>query len=991
MKQSQPVTRNFCKSTPALIAAVLAVGLLAGASRGLAVTMTWTNGNGVWTSTTAWQTNLATGTDPVGLTNLTCVAGDLTNVTATCAPGGSGAFPGTGDTAMFTNSPVVTINISTNVRNIEVSNAVVSFVAGASTLLTVTDAFSVGSEDVSALTTATVYWGGGTLAITNGGAANVEIGTGTNEMGQLYVTNGVVVYDENHPPSTSDTGMTIGGAASAGMLVISGSGVVTNGVADTSTISIRGDPTMTSQLIITNGGKLFVNGAIETKSNVFVLVSDPGSILSNSFTGTSVISIGVNNILAPGSRMIVSNGATVWSEGTISFGRGSSYNTGLVCGAGSRLISDTNGGFIIGITGGSSNALVVYNGGYLRSGGLLQVPDGATCPNNTFQMGGVGAMSTGLLVQVRQNSGSTLGSIIVTNAVLTCSTLEVEGGPSNSLSVLSNGTLIFSNQYAVSATTTNVLIAESFTAGYGNAVTINAGTISAVSGSNVVQVEIGSSGESGAASLTITNGGKLLSELAEIGSSSSYNTGLVTGAGSVWSNFTAGVGYVNTNQIKVGVGSTASGAYNCLAVQNGASLVNNGDLGIGDDASSTFNAVVFGGPGAPAVIINSGSVNVGAAPGTSGNSLTISNASLTCDTLNVGTGTNRTDNSLAFNGGTISADYIEIGGTSTVVFTAGTLGVGGFKFDSGANNGTAFVVGDGVSAAYYDMTVGGTGYHDFSAGGLVVTNGATLSGTGTIVGETTVLGTLSPGFGASVGTITASNDLVLGSSTVLQYALGLSSDETIVNGSLTLDGTINVSNSGGLAAGNYVIFTYGSLVNNRLIVGSMPGGFSATVSNDAANLRILLVVTGGASNPFTTWQNYYFGCSGCPQAQPNADPYGKGISNTNQFMAGFNPTNTAAYLHIINVAKTNNNADIRVTYLGANGDSSYTGGPTTRTNVLEFTTGTANGSYTNNFASTGQTNILSGGTGLGVVTNMVDSGGATNKPSRYYRVRVLLP
>jgi hypothetical protein len=59
---------------------------------------------------------------------------------------------------------------------------------------------------------------------------------------------------------------------------------------------------------------------------------------------------------------------------------------------------------------------------------------------------------------------------------------------------------------------------------------------------------------------------------------------------------------------------------------------------------------------------------------------------------------------------------------------------------------------------------------------------------------------------------------------------------------------------------------------------------------------------------------------------------------------------------------------------------------------LEFTTGTANGSYsTNNFASTGQTNILSGGTGLGVVTNMVDSGGATNKPSRYYRVRVLLP
>ena len=81
-----------------------------------------------------------------------------------------------------------------------------------------------------------------------------------------------------------------------------------------------------------------------------------------------------------------------------------------------------------------------------------------------------------------------------------------------------------------------------------------------------------------------------------------------------------------------------------------------------------------------------------------------------------------------------------------------------------------------------------------------------------------------------------------------------------------------------------------------------------------------------------------------------------------------------------------------MTYLGANGDSSYTGGPTSRTNVLEFTTGTANGSYSsNNFTSTGQTNILNAANGLGTVTNMVDTGGATNKPSRFYRVRVLLP
>jgi hypothetical protein len=135
--------------------------------------------------------------------------------------------------------------------------------------------------------------------------------------------------------------------------------------------------------------------------------------------------------------------------------------------------------------------------------------------------------------------------------------------------------------------------------------------------------------------------------------------------------------------------------------------------------------------------------------------------------------------------------------------------------------------------------------------------------------------------------------------------------------------------------------------------------------------------------------------------QYNLDPFdpnlgneyatGSGFSNLQEYLAGFNPNNPAAYPRVISVARVNT-TNINVTYLGANGDSTYVPGIATRTNVLEFTTGTANGSYSpNNFASTGQTNILSGGTGFGVVTNMIDSGGGTNTPSRYYRVRVLVP
>jgi hypothetical protein len=63
-----------------------------------------------------------------------------------------------------------------------------------------------------------------------------------------------------------------------------------------------------------------------------------------------------------------------------------------------------------------------------------------------------------------------------------------------------------------------------------------------------------------------------------------------------------------------------------------------------------------------------------------------------------------------------------------------------------------------------------------------------------------------------------------------------------------------------------------------------------------------------------------------------------------------------------------------------------------RTNVLDYTTGDANGNYTNGgWQDTGQTNILSGGNGSGIVTNMTDAGIPSTPTNRYYRVRVLLP
>jgi hypothetical protein len=119
------------------------------------------------------------------------------------------------------------------------------------------------------------------------------------------------------------------------------------------------------------------------------------------------------------------------------------------------------------------------------------------------------------------------------------------------------------------------------------------------------------------------------------------------------------------------------------------------------------------------------------------------------------------------------------------------------------------------------------------------------------------------------------------------------------------------------------------------------------------------------------------------------------MSNTNEFLAGFNPTSSASSLRILSIGSSGGGTNQVITYLGASGDSTYSGGPASRTNVLEFTAGTivgsVSGNYTSNFTSTGLTNILSGGTGLGSNVTVTVSGAATNKPARYYRVRVLVP
>jgi fibronectin-binding autotransporter adhesin len=866
-------------------------GLLASAGPALAITMTWTNGNDVWTSTTAWTTNLLSGTDPAGLTNVTCVATTVTNATGTCT-GGTGGWPQSGDSAQFTNDASYRVTASTSVTNL--NNLIFSNTTGVVTIdasgstLTVTNLVRIGSYGAAG----TLIWGGGTLAATynNAGSAGASFGIGsqTNSSGALIMTNGTVIAEGN---------ISLGLTGGSGKLIVSGPSVFTNSIvagAQPSGATLR-TRTSGGEITITNGGKLFWFGEVRCESNSYIKVTDPNSLLSISNTAGSALTCG--DLPGPGNLLIISNGAKAFVEnGTISIGRNNgSSNTGIVVGAGSQLIARIGSGTAAGITIGvgsathKDNDLLVYDGGYVYTDGAF-FNIGGTGTNCSFHMGGVGAMSTGFVVTVRANSNQLNPLMVVTNAVFTCSVLGQQGASNNVLNVLAKGILIFSNQYAVSATTTNVLN------GNNGRITIDGGTIRAVSGTNALGVRFGVSAGVPGCTLTITNGGQLLSELGTIGAGSTFNTGIVAGVGSVWSN--------------------------------------------------------------------SASITVGDSTGI--------------------------NNTLLIGGGAVLTGNLRVRSTNTIVFASGTLSVGGMTIDSNANSDVAFVVGDGINAAYYDMAPGDSGFHSFRTGGspdLVVTNGAFLRGSGTLTGTIQVLGTFVPGFAGIVGSVLTSNSLSFGSSSAMNFDLGTISDSVSVGTDLKLAGTLNIADAGGFTTGDYTLFTYGGLLSassTMPAIGTTPNpSYTYTIDTNTAGSVILHVTA--ASDPYSSWASFY-GLSG-GNAAGTADPDGDGMSNTNEFLTGFNPTNSSARLKIISIVRTDGTNNT-VTYLGANGDSNGSLGP--KTNVLDSTTGAANGSFSNNWTPTGLTNILTGGNGLGQVATFVHTNGAAGT-TRYYRVRVLVP
>jgi len=122
------------------------------------------------------------------------------------------------------------------------------------------------------------------------------------------------------------------------------------------------------------------------------------------------------------------------------------------------------------------------------------------------------------------------------------------------------------------------------------------------------------------------------------------------------------------------------------------------------------------------------------------------------------------------------------------------------------------------------------------------------------------------------------------------------------------------------------------------------------------------------------WRQQYFGGNGTNTNSVSCatcDPDGDGMNNLKEYLAGTDPTNNTSYFHVTSVIRTNNN--LFVSWMTGIG----------RTNTVQVGTGTG-GSYNTNFSD-----LFTVTNAVGTTTNYLDIGGATNTPSRFYRVRLV--
>lgn len=157
--------------------------------------------------------------------------------------------------------------------------------------------------------------------------------------------------------------------------------------------------------------------------------------------------------------------------------------------------------------------------------------------------------------------------------------------------------------------------------------------------------------------------------------------------------------------------------------------------------------------------------------------------------------------------------------------------------------------------AQFAITNSATGASSVTVDGLQSTNTLALQNAPASFTDTNIFGANPITLNGSVLSDTA--NLTLPAASVVNFDLGTNemsggqnTSRIDVTGNLSFSGTVNITNSGGLAAGVYTLFTYTGTGTVSPTLGTTPSGFTYGITN--GNGKVNLVVQNPCVNPTAT-------------------------------------------------------------------------------------------------------------------------------------------
>ena len=632
-----------------------------------------------------------------------------------------------------------------------------------------------------------------------------------------------------------------GGAAEAS------GGIHLNGLDNTVRVSgagstLRGNmyvgmagPSSGTHIEVSNGGRLEtfnIVTAMSATSNTYISVTDPGSFVGAP-TGAMPGSVQLGN------RDIVDvrNGGT-FELAPSWFGNGSEVR---VTGAGSTLGGTntfspslmTGNGNLLAISNGATaylpgiqvatpsnrilvagaNSHLLITGGLLQSGGgsLLSITDGAELraanitvdANDTLLVSGAGtevtaggitsAYSSGFNGSIMVNSGAqvSVNGLSVMSDLRVTSGGHVDSGQTTSLGLpsieISGAGSVWSNQHDVLLSNPNLAVMDGAKAHIGGMLIVNGLTTVLVHGADT---ELATAGDinMNAPELRVTDGAHLHAQNALL----LTQTTLVSGAGTRFNM---------AGDLSLPIGR--------LTIENGAEVHNvNATVGQYGLVTATVHSATWSNSG-HLQVINQSAVNISGSSHVSAASLSV-----------------QTNSTTRMDSGTLTVGHLTTTG-GTVAVNGGTLNVSSSEYVSAE----AWQIGNGTDAATLNLAAAG-GRHRIT-GGLIVNPNAQLTGQGTIQGDVTVKGDLSPGNSAGLLDVEGTLTLEQYADTLIElYGASASEYDQIEADTINYGGTLNIAfNFTPTNGQRFQVFTaggYSGSFTSTNITGIYAGGFDAT-------------------------------------------------------------------------------------------------------------------------------------------------------------------